>query len=377
MVDWNLALATGRRLVKPGPEISASGAAGVVSSLRDCSVRAEAHVAEVTGLRATSSSAPVLIIDRPGWIQANIDAFAEILAPLAEKLQHGTVKGLHRAEKNGARPATMTTKVGSRVTGVEVGGLLSYLAPKVLGQFDPFYPGSPPEPGGRLLLVAPNIVQVERELGVDVADFRLWVCLHEETHRVQFTAVRWLRNYLRSQIAGIVAGTEFDGAAVAEMMRRATSTIARGIRGQEEISLIDLVQTPAQRADVDRITAIMSLLEGHADVVMDQVGPQVIPSVATIRARFNVRRQGQGFDKIIRRLLGLDAKMRQYRDGAAFCRRVIDQVGMAGLNQVFSSPVTLPSKEEIANAQLWLDRVHGSQPLTTPAGDEPGWRSEL
>ena len=104
------------------------------------------------------------------------------------------------------------------------------------------------------------------------------------------------------------------------------------------MSIIDLVQTPAQKEIVDRITAVMSLLEGHADVVMDGVGPEVIPTVDAIRAKFTVRRQGQGFDKVIRKLLGLDAKMRQYRDGAAFCRAVIDRVGMDGLNQVWTSP---------------------------------------
>jgi len=102
----------------------------------------------------------------------------------------------------------------------------------------------------------------------------------------------------------------------------------------------------------------MSLLEGHADVVMDGVGPEVIPSVATIRAKFTVRRQGQGFDKIIRKLLGLDAKMRQYRDGAEFCRQVIDRVGMDGFNRVWTSPETLPTRNEIADPQLWLARVY-------------------
>ena len=124
------------------------------------------------------------------------------------------------------------------------------------------------------------------------------------------------------------------------------------------MSIIDLVQTPAQRETVDRVTAVMSLLEGHADVVMDGVGPEVIPTVETIRAKFTVRRQGQGFDKIIRKLLGLDAKMRQYRDGAKFCRAVMAEVGMSGLNKVWTSPETLPTSAEISNPRLWLTRMH-------------------
>ncbi|HEY5820942.1 MAG TPA: zinc-dependent metalloprotease [Propionibacteriaceae bacterium] len=348
MVDWSVAFNTAARLVKPGPEISRQGAAAAVAELRECATRAEAYVSEVTGLATPGGTAPVLVVDRPRWIQANLDGFRQILAPLnakaVDKLQQGS-------------PAL--AGVGARVSGVEVGALLSYLAPKVLGQFDPFYPGANGgETGGRLLLVAPNIVAVERELDVDPKDFRLWVCLHEETHRVQFTAVPWLRSYLTEQIAAVVDSAELDPQIVNQMVRDGIKRLVESLRGDEELSIIDLVQTPAQKATVDKITAVMSLLEGHADVVMDGVGPDVIPSVAKIRSKFTVRRQGQGFDKVIRKLLGLDAKMRQYRDGAAFCRAVLDQVGMAGLNRVWTSPETLPSRAEIADPQLWLDRVH-------------------
>jgi coenzyme F420 biosynthesis associated uncharacterized protein len=350
MVDWTLALTTAQRLVKPGPEISPRGAAEAVAALRQAAGRAEAYVTSVTGLEVPSATTPVLVVDRPGWISANIDAFREILAPLnakaVERMQNASLAG-----------------VGGQVTGLEVGAMLSYLAPKVLGQFDPYFPGIDGEPGGRLLLVAPNVVAVERELRLDPADFRLWVCLHEETHRVQFTAVPWLRDYLNAQIHDVVANTELDTAALVVMLGEAVRRLAEAVWEQGEISIIDLVQTPAQRPVIDRITAVMSLLEGHADIVMDSVGPDVIPTVEQIRAKFTVRRQGQGFDKVIRRLLGLEAKMRQYRDGASFCRKVIGLVGMDGLNRVWNSPETLPSRDEIAHPELWLARVHGQHLL--------------
>ncbi len=349
MVDWNVAFSTATKLVKPGPEISPEGAATAVAELRECATRAEAYVTEVTGLHTPSGTAPVLVVDRPSWIQANLDGFRQILSPLNAKA----------AEKLKDANAAMAG-MGPRITGMEVGALLSYLAPKVLGQFDPFFPGSgsADEPGGRLLLVAPNIVAIERELGVEPADFRLWVCLHEETHRVQFTAVPWLRGYLNTQIEQVVDSAELDPAVVAQMLRDGLKRVLEGLSGNDEISIIDLVQTPAQKETVDRITAVMSLLEGHADVVMDGVGPEVIPSVEAIRQKFTVRRQGQGFDKIIRKLLGLDAKMRQYRDGAAFCRQVIEAVGMRGLNHVWMSPESLPTKAEIADPSQWLTRLH-------------------
>jgi len=341
MVDWTVALNTATKLVKPGPEISRSGAAEVVAELRDSAIRAEAYVVEVTGLQAPPATSPVLVVDRPRWIQANLDGFRQILQPLNAKAAEKLLSG-----------GSAASGIGPRVTGFEVGALLSYLAPKVLGQYDPFFPG------GRLLLVAPNIVAIERELDVTPADFRLWVCLHEETHRVQFGAVPWLRDYLNAQIAEVVDSAELDPAVVAQMIRDGIKRVVEGLAGNQEVSIIDLVQTPAQKQIVDRITAVMSLLEGHADVVMDGVGPEVIPSVDAIRAKFSVRRQGQGFDKVIRKLLGLDAKMRQYRDGAAFCRAVIDRVGMEGFNRVWTSPETLPTRGEIADPQLWLARIY-------------------
>jgi coenzyme F420 biosynthesis associated uncharacterized protein len=372
MVDWTVALSTASRLVKPGPDISREGAAEAVADLRRCAVRAEDYVRQVTGLTAASGTAPVLVVDRPRWIEANIDGFRQVLAPLNAKTAERT--------KN-SNPALVS--IGARITGVEVGALLSYLAPKVLGQFDPFYPGvdrvadaetGELPPGGRLLLVAPNIVAVERELELVPSDFRLWVCLHEETHRVQFTAVPWLRGYLNTQIGEVVATADVDGAALAAMLREAVKRISEAARGDGELSIVDLVQTPAQREIVDRITAVMSLLEGHADVVMDGVGPDVIGTIVEIRRRFNVRRQGQGFDKIIRKLLGLDAKMRQYRDGAAFCKAVIAAVGMDGLNRVWTSPETLPTKAEIADPKIWLDRMdsHTTHPQVTDGHDAAG-----
>jgi coenzyme F420 biosynthesis associated uncharacterized protein len=349
MVDWTVALNTATKLVKPGPEISRAGAAAVVAELRDAASRAEAYVTEVTGLDVAGSTSPVLVVDRPRWIQANLDGFRQILAPLNAKAVE---------KMKSASPAM--AGIGPLLTGVEVGALLSYLAPKVLGQFDPFFPGDPQahHTGGRLLLVAPNIVAIERELKVDSSDFRLWVCLHEETHRVQFAAVPWLREYLTDQVAQVVDSADLDPMVLLQMLANAARRIVEALSRNEEISIVDLVQTPAQRQIVDRITAVMSLLEGHADVVMDGVGPEVIGSVEEIRAKFTVRRQGQGFDKVIRKLLGLDAKMRQYRDGAAFCKAVIARVGMEGLNKVWTSPNTLPTRSEIADPDIWLARVH-------------------
>ncbi len=336
MVDWDLAVSLGSRLAGEGPQVSRDEAEAVVAELRAGADRSTGLVRDFTGLVAHDRTAPVLIVDRPGWVQANADSFAAILAPILDKLssRKGPAVGLSHA-------------IGSRVTGVEVGALLGFLAGKVLGQFDPFY-----DPSGRLLLVAPNIVQVEREISAVPADFRLWVCLHEETHRVQFTAVPWMRDHIYTEMQKIAETLEPSG-----LLDDGFKRIASAVKGGGD-SLIDALGTPEQREIMDRVTGVMSLLEGHADVVMDGVGPSVIPSVGAIRRSFDRRRQGVGvLDKLLRRLLGLDAKMAQYRDGARFVRGVVDKTGMAEFNAVWERPENLPSKAEIADPAAWVSRV--------------------
>ncbi|WP_240181677.1 zinc-dependent metalloprotease [Nocardioides sp. 616] len=341
MIDWDLAVRVGSRVAGDGPEIGAGQADAVVAELRAGATRSTGLVRDFTGLEAGSATAPVLVVDRAGWVQANADGFATIIEPLAGKLMTGK-----------SAPGGFGHAVGSRVTGAEVGLLLGFLGGKVLGQFDPFF-----APSGRLLLVAPNVVAVEREIGADPHDFRLWVCLHEETHRVQFTAVPWMREHLFSLMSQITGTVEPD-VVLTDLVRRA-SELVRGAR-EGGAGLMGVLGTPEQRAVLDQVTGVMSLLEGHADVVMDGVGPSVIPSVSEIRQKFNVRRGGVGtLDRLLRRLLGLDAKMAQYRDGAAFVRQVVDKVGMADFNAVWAEPANLPTKDEIHQPQAWISRVHG------------------
>lgn len=341
MVDWDLAIKIGSRVAGEGPTVSRQEAADVVAELREGAARSTSLVGDFTGLHAPAGTAPVLVVDRPGWITANVEAFGRITEPLMRKME----------DRRG--PATgMTKAVGSRVTAMEVGGLLGFLGGKVLGQFDPFA-----EPHGRLLLVAPNIVNVERELEVDPSDFRLWVCLHEETHRVQFTAVPWMRDHLHGEVAALADAVDVDPSElVSTILERAGDLL----RGDSDVSLVDLFAGPEQRAVIDRVTGVMSLLEGHADVVMDEAGPEVIGSLREIRRKFNRRRKGVGMlDKVLRRLLGIDQKMAQYRNGASFVTGVVDKVGFDGFNAVWAEPANLPSKDEIGDPDAWVRRVHG------------------
>ncbi|WP_184582960.1 zinc-dependent metalloprotease [Lipingzhangella halophila] len=362
MIDWDVAVNTGTRLVRPGPQVSLADAREAVTHLRELSVTAQGHVREFTGMNSLEPAGPAVIVDRPGWIKANVDGFRVVLEPLIDRLAS-------ERNLNSAASGTLTSAVGSRVTGVQLGAVLSYLAGRVLGQYELFLPPDPDgtAPTGRLTLVAPNIVHAERELDVDPRDFRLWVCLHEETHRTQFTSSPWLREYVQEQMQEFLLASDMDASAFLERLRSAGEAVAEVMRGGEG-NLIDAFQSEGQSEILDRITAVMTLAEGHGDYVMDAVGPEVVPSVAEIRRRFQRRREGANrIDKIIRQLLGLDLKMKQYEEGAAFVREVVAKVGMDEFNRVWESRETLPTMEEIRNPEAWVNRV--VRPVPLPEGN--------
>src|SRR6202044_2720105 len=346
MIDWNVATSTGVRWARPGPAVSMAEARKVVAELRKLAASVQDPVREVTGLPGANDGGRIAVVDRPGWIRANVDGFRVVLDPLVE----------HMREKGTAPPSgSVITAVGSRVTGMQAGLILAYLAGRVLGQYELFLPPDPDTPktsaaaapAGRLTLVAPNIVMVERELGVDPHDFRRWVCLHEETHRTQFTSVSWLRPYVQQQMTEFLLASELDPASILDRRRAAADAVAGAVRGGAGESLIEAIQNPRQREILERLTAVMTLVEGHGDYVMDAVGPSVVPSVADIRAKFSARRGSAGrLEQAIRRILGIDLKMKQYEQGARFVRAVVAQAGMDTFNRVWTSPDTLPTKEE-------------------------------
>lgn len=335
-IDWETAVRVGSRIVGEGPVVPEAEAARAVADLRAGATRSTGLVRDFTGLDAPDGTAPVLVVDRPSWVRANAESFATVLGPVV-----GSVMSKRT-------PGVLSRAVGSRVTGAEVGVLLGFMGSRVLGQFDPFH-----DSHGRLLLVAPNVVHVEREIQADPSDFRLWVCLHEETHRVQFTAVPWMRDHLMSLVEKLAATLTPDAQSFEEGLKAAVAALRGG-------NLMEAISNPEQLEVIDAVTGMMSLLEGHADVVMDGVGPEVIPSVQSIRRKFTQRRKGVGpLDKILRRLLGMDAKMAQYRDGAAFVRHVVDKVGMEQFNAVWAAPEHLPTKAEIHDPDAWVARIHG------------------
>ena len=372
-VDWEVARRRARSLVRPGPRTDRGEAGLLVESLRSAATSAPELVGEVTGLtEAASRSAqvPLLVVDRGRWIEVNVATFAQVTDGLLPEAPN---------------------RASARMAGEELGLVLPLLASRVLGQYDPFYgvtstsgrasasapgsgpgraPGSDSAPGvggtGRLLLVAPNVLRVQRQLNLQPADFHLWVGLHEQTHALQFAAAPWLAGHLMGMMRELL-GSMLAEDKPSERLRDLLSALPRAITGEGGAqgdepagALLGSVMSDHEREMMGKTVAVMSLLEGHADVVMDAVGPQVVPTVATIRKAFDQRRNSPGLlEGIVRRLMGMDAKLAQYRNGAAFVRAVVDQVGHEGLNAVWADAANLPGSEEIADPAAWLARVHG------------------
>jgi coenzyme F420 biosynthesis associated uncharacterized protein len=343
-VDWDLAAATAAALGKSGPTVSYEEAAEAVGDLRGLADEAVAHVSAFTGLRPQATAPPVRVVDRRDWASTNIDGLRQVINPLAERLSGGKT------------PGPVATAIGSRFTGVQAGTVLAYLSGKVLGQYEVF--SADP---GQLLLVAPNIVEAERKLSAVPRDFRLWVCLHEVTHRVQFTAVPWMRGHFLGEVGAFVDASQLDQDQMFERVRRGVTALADAVRDpNSRMSVLDLVQTPGQRAVLDRLTALMTVLEGHAEFVMDGVGPAVVPSVDDIRSKFNRRREtANPLERVLRKLLGVEVKLRQYAEGRKFVHAVVERVGMEGFNKIWQSPLTMPRLAELSDPDAWVNRVHG------------------
>jgi coenzyme F420 biosynthesis associated uncharacterized protein len=336
-VDWRFAATVGVRLARPGPPSSDYTRRQVIDELTSAAAKAEPPVRDVTGLATNGAVQAARIVDRPEWVRAAAESM--------------------RVMTNGTeRPRGFIT---GRITGAQTGAVLAFVSSGILGQYDPFAAAKE----GCLLLVYPNVIAVERQLRVEPSDFRLWVCLHEVTHRAQFTANPWLSDYM-SQALGQL--TQDAGEDIGEVAKRLADFVRN--RGDEALSdggswgilgLVRAVQSEPQRNALDQLLVLGTLLEGHADHVMDAVGPVVVPSVTTIRRRFDERRHRQQppLQRLLRALLGLDAKLSQYTRGKAFVDHVVGRVGMERFNTIWSGPETLPLPAEIENPQRWIDRV--------------------
>jgi len=352
LIDWGAAQRIGE-LIAGSPPYGGVHAASVEPLAQDFAQRVSAY----SGLELPAQLPALEAVDRPAWIAANLKTMRPLLAPLTERMgdQTGPLAGPMRA-------------ASGLVLGAQVGALTGMLSQRVLGQYDLALldPSVPP----RLLLLAPNLAQAARNLGVDRDELVLWVTIHEITHAVQFSGAPWLREYLGAMLKELIDGLQLTLSGGATQGERQggwggwipslpdpadlREMIGLARRGQ----LLRLTIGEDRWQLVERMQAAMSLVEGHAEHTMDAIGAQTLPSLPRLRAAMNRRREQRGLPwRVLERLLGLELKLRQYEQGRRFCDAVVDDGGPQALTRAWSGPEALPSTAELEQPARWIARM--------------------
>ncbi|MBC7229971.1 MAG: zinc-dependent metalloprotease [Actinobacteria bacterium] len=315
--------------------------------------RSEELVREYSRLEPREPLGPLMVFDRPDWIDANLESFRLIFEPLAES--YGRTIG--KLEEQRRKPLRAGRALTQGVLTAQLGMVMGYLARNVLGQFDLGLPR--PEDGGRLYIVYPNLLKAEEKMRLVPEDFRLWITLHEVTHAFEFAANPWIKGYLRSLMERYFGSVSLR---LEEMgMRLRPRELRDSVRLNEIINqggLISVLHTPEQREILASIQAFMSLVEGYSNLVMDLAGKEVIPSFQAMSAAFRRRREGKsGAERFVERMLGFDLKLQQYQVGELFCREVAEKKGIDFLNRAWKRKEYLPTAEEIRYAFRWIERM--------------------
>ncbi|QHO92346.1 coenzyme F420 biosynthesis protein [Actinomyces sp. 432] len=367
-VDWEGALRLARVATPAGPHAPGATRRSAVALLRRSAQDALPWAAQITGLtraaRQAADTTTVLVVDRVGLQRANIEALRALMGQVPDSAtQLGPLDPAARAAGRAAVTAA-------------VAGLLGLVSTRVLGQVLPGAWGAgagagagtraeaAPRAGSnapRMLLVAPNVLRLQRERDLDRLDLPAWVALHESAHVLQLAAAPWLVEYLAAQVTDVATalmGPAASGepAGVARLARAVREAARTGtVEGEPSPLLTDRLGAQ-ERARLSAVAATMALLEGHAEAVLDAVEPSRMPSVHRLRAVLGHSR-GSAAGTALERLLGVEAKQAQYVDGAAFVRGVVGRVGHAGLNVVWREPANLPRPEEICRPEAWIERM--------------------
>jgi len=344
VIDWILA-----QRIAEWVAGSASGNGKLpASDLAKLAAMSEARVTAYTGLAPSKPLPEPEGISRKEWISSNITSMRALLDPVLERAGEGM----------GPLKPAMQIGVGVALSG-EVGVVLGYLAQRVLGQYelvllDEAVEDRPP----RLLFVMPNLGQAVQAFGAEEEEFMTWVALHEVTHAVQFAGVPWLHGHVAGLIKELLKSAELRIEGPRKLRLPTSDELKRVGRALRSGDFISLVTTDAERATLDRVQAVMAVIEGHAEHVMDAVAPDLLPSLPKLREALDNRRKSQStIQRLLARLLGLEMKLKQYERGKFFCDAVVEARGPEALGHVFSSPEALPTLEELEDPDAWIART--------------------
>ena len=353
-VAWGLAEKVAVRVAGRDPFAASYHFDSLAPDFDELTTEAEGLVAEETGLVSLAGPARAKVTDRAGWVRANIASFRRLLAPLTDRLGE-------RIEHN-----PLAANVTRNIAAVEVGTLLGWMSTRVLGQYDLLIAeDDDAEAQDHVYYVGPNVLALEKRFGFPPREFRLWLALHEVTHRAQFTGVPWLRDHYLGLVHQTLGEIDPDPKRMIDGLRRAVEQVRAGGNPLAEGGIAAIFATEQQRDALQQIGGMMSLLEGHGDVTMDRAAAERIPSAERFsRVLRQRRKQASPGAKLVQQLIGLSAKLEQYAQGEAFIDAVERAGGQPLLRRAWERPEHLPSVEEIREPQRWIERVRTYSALT-------------
>jgi len=310
---------------------------------------AQRQVADYTGLRAEGLPSAVEVFGQAEWIDANIPSFQFLFEPISDKYV-GALGDL------GAGQAASAQRFAHSLLTIQVGIIMGYLSRNVLGQFDLSLPE--PERGGRLYVVEPNMNRIQMQMGFDPREFRQWITLHEVTHSFEFHCNTWLTEHLSSSMQEYLKGINLRGIPRPDILRNLRQGDIKRGDAMTAGGLISIISTPEQREILSRLQAIMCVLEGYSNLVMDHVGKELLRTYATMKERFERRRETRSAaERLFQRLIGIELKLQQYRLGQAFAEAVVEKEGITFLNRVWQGPDNMPTMDEIIHSGAWIERM--------------------
>jgi coenzyme F420 biosynthesis associated uncharacterized protein len=380
-VDWGLAERVGTRVANrnrtagPNRAPAPTTPPDLLADFPRLVAQAEPLVSAETGL-VPPTPAEARVVDRAEWVSVNITAFQRLLRPLldsfGEKLATASAKGRPKPEdpsaNDGDGEAVAPSKplsLGRKLAGTELGMLLGWMSRRVLGQYDLLVTDDPTgivetatAPADIVYVVGPNLAALEQRFGFPPEEFRLWVALHECTHRAQFTGVPWMRGYFLGLVQEAMSMADVEPGELLSSMRRVVQNRSQHREQLQEGGMLAVLATPEQRAAMQRIGGLMSLLEGHGDVTMDRAGADLIPNAQRFsRVLRERRKQANPFARFVQRMTGLEAKLNQYAAGERFIATVESVAGSRVIDRCWEGPENLPTMDEIKAPERWLERM--------------------
>lgn len=347
LIDWDAVRDIARRRLGASADpIPAEQRRRAEDFYRAALLKIEPIVAEEIGAALPEAIEVPAVVDRVEWIDLNLVTFRHLFARVEELLLASQT-----GPDNAARAVARV--VNRRMSNQQIGFLLAFLGRKVLGQYDVSLLAAGPAPRGRLNFVDQNIVATARTLGVPLDQFRVFIALHEATHAFEFEAYPWVRRYFADRVSTTIEAFAADASQLGERLRRTLLTRGDG-------HWLERMMTPQQLHAFRGTQALMSLLEGYSNHVMNAAGARILPGFAELHDQFERRAERRtGIERAIMRLTGLDLKMEQYAAGERFVAAVIAQRGRGFLNQVWTGPAWLPTLDEIRAPEAWISRIDG------------------